>query len=67
MTFLVLVRVPLFNSSVEHPGINSWHLDSCGRRKNNLIRAFPEGLERLASRPQSLYQDLVAWLKEWLA
>ena len=64
---LVLVWVPLFNSSVVHPGINSWHLDSSGRRKNNLLRAFPEGLERLPPRSQCLYQDLSSWLKQWLA
>ena len=42
---LVLVRVPPLNLSVMYPWINSWHFDSCGRRKNNLVRAFPEGFE----------------------
>ena len=44
---LVLVRVPPLNSSVMHPWINFCHFDSCGRRKNNLIRAFPERIEEL--------------------
>ena len=60
---LVLVRVPPLNSSVMYPSINFWHFDSCGRRKNNLVRAFPEGLKRLASRYQCFYQDLCSWFK----
>ena len=43
--------MPLFNSSVVYPWISSWHLDSCERRKSNLLRAFPEGLERLPPPP----------------
>ena len=74
MTLLTLrVRMPLFNWNVVHPWINSWHLDSWVRRKNNLERAFPEGLNRLptppphhrpapAPRSQCLYQDLGSWL-----
>jgi len=30
---------------VMYPRINSSHFDSCRRRKNNLVRAFPEGLK----------------------
>ena len=48
---LVLVRVPPLNKNVMHPWINSWHFDSCGRRKNNLVRAFPDGLKRLPPDP----------------
>ena len=61
---LVLVRVPSLNSSVMHPRINSCHFDSCGRRKNNLVRTLPEGLEGLASRSQYFYQDLGSWHKQ---
>ena len=39
--------MPLFNSSMVHPRVDSWHIDSCGRRNNNLVRDFPEGLKRL--------------------
>ena len=48
---LVLVRVPPLNSSVMYPRINSWQFDSCGRRKNNLVRSFTEGLNGWAPRP----------------
>ena len=60
---LVLVRVPPLNSSVIYPRINSWHFDSYGRRKNNLVRAFPEGLEGWAPRSQCFYEDLSSWVK----
>ena len=49
--FTLRVRMPLFNLNMVHPWINSWHLDSCGKRKNNLVRAFPEGLKRLPPPP----------------
>ena len=49
---LVLFRMPPHNLSVMHPWINFWHFDSCGKRKNNLERDFPEGLEGWAPRFQ---------------
>ena len=60
---LVLVRVPPLNSSVMYPRINSWDFDSCGRRKNNLVRDFREGLKGWAPRYQSFYEDLSSPLK----
>ena len=60
---LVLVRVPSLNSSVMYPRINSWHFDSCGRRKNNMVRALLEGLKGWAPRSLFLYEYLSSWLK----
>ena len=52
------VRMPLL-TLVVHPWISSWHLDSCGGRKNNLVRAFPEGLKRWPPGPNVFIRTLV--------
>ena len=51
--------MPPLNSSVMYPQINSWHFDSCGRRKNNLVKAFPEGLKGWAPDPNVFMRTLV--------
>ena len=60
---LVLVRVPPLKLECDAPTNQFLALWQLWEKKEELVRALPEGFEGLAPRSQCFFQDLSSWLK----